>query len=264
MQRIHRSVRGGLSPAMMFLIAALVVLAGVGLWFMTNVRQEHKELEHRGEVGAVATTKLAREAGVNLPFASQAVADTPSPDTVIEIPLEWGNDVAAVRPKLAAQYDAIEKKLTKNGDSYDETITLKIDRDLECRMLYLAVLEGAATRGFTKFQLACHPTGESREVRYLRIEAPRERLGTLLLRIFRDGERWRYVLGVTKTEELPSLVKAAARMKELPKLDKNGNPRAFSLQAALDLSVEHAVEALNAAAYGGFEKIALDNMLKLD
>ncbi len=159
MRSVFGSARGKMTPAVMFLIAAAALLVAALVFYLSRAKVEEKKRSHIGELGRVANFTLQREPGINLPFADQSVAGTQSPETTIDIPVEW-KDAQAAKDALAARYDEIEKKLTRDGEVYGETITLHIDRDAEYRMLYLAVL-GGVERGFIKLQVPCHPSREA-------------------------------------------------------------------------------------------------------
>ncbi len=260
MRNVFGSARGKMNPAMMFLIAAGALLVAAGVFFMTQRKTEEKKRSHIGELGRVANFTLEREAGINLPFADQAVAGSASADTTIEIPIEW-KDVQAAKDALAARYDAMEKKLTRSGEVYDETVTLRVDREAPYRMLYLAVLAGVDHR-FVKLQVPCYPSGESREVRYLRIEPPTEFTpgkNVLLFRLLHEGPSTRYIFGVSKIKEFTTLKQAAEAMKNTPK----DADKVLVLWPSLDTPVQNVVEALNAATYAGFQKITL-NLAKVE
>ena len=269
MGEMNRGVGGGkkkekMSPAVLFMIAAGALLVAVALFFVwTPAVRKTKQEKHMGEIGVESKFSPDRTAGINLPYADQAVPGTASPDTTLEIPIEWKGDVKLSEAKFTERYDAIEKTLTKNGEMYDEAVTFRIDRDLEYRTLYQAVSMGVE-RGFVKFHVACHlgGAGGSTEVRYLRIEPPSEfkpGKNALLWRIFREGDQTCYAFGVSQVKKMYSL-KAAAGALKITKWDAD---KVLVLGPALDLSVQNVVEALNVAANAGAPKITL-NLTKVE
>jgi biopolymer transport protein ExbD len=249
--------RGKINPAVLFVIAAAVVLVAIALFLVTRMRTETKQKEHFGEVGVQSRFKLTRTAGINLPYADQAAAAQVSPDTVVEIPIEWG-DATESDKKINERYDAICTKLAKptGVETYDETITLKVDRDLPYRSLVQAVTLGN-DKGFNKFQVACHPR-ESAEVGCLRIDLPTDipaGKNVLLFRMVKEGEGIRYVFGISKVREYNTLKDATTVMKNTA--EKGVEGKILVLQPALEISVQNVVEALNAATFAGFPKITL-------
>jgi len=256
----------------MFLGAgALLLIAMIVAWWALHTREE-KKAEVIGKVGYQSEFKLGRHAGINLPIGDQAAPGTSSPDTTIEVPLEWGEDLAAAEGRLTARYEAISGKLSRPAgvETFDETITLRVDRDLEYRSLVQAVLAGQK-EGFLKFQIACQKSGTEKDVRYLNIELPTDipvGKNVLLFRMFREGTVIRYIFGVSKTREYTRLKDAAAVMKNTVDALRKRDPellrrKILVMSPSIVISVQNVVEGLNAATYAGFERIALGRPRKL-
>ncbi len=271
-QRGPRGRRGAVSAQTMFLAAAVIlVVAGIVAYWALRTREEKKE-EVIGKVGYQSPFKLARKAGINLPIGDHARSGAASADTPVEVPIEWGKDLAAAERKLADRYAAISAKLTRpeGVHTLDETITLKVDRDLEYRNLVQAVLAGQK-EGFLKFRIACWKTGEQKEVGYLGVELPTDvpvGKNVLLFRMYKEDPIIRYVFGVSKVREYTRLKDAAAVMKNTVDVLKQKDPgllrtKVLVMSPSIVISVQNVVEGLNAATYAGFERIALGRPRKL-
>jgi biopolymer transport protein ExbD len=248
----------------MFLAAGLVLLAAAGVAFWAHRTGERKKEEVIGKSGVRSKFKLTRRAGINLPVADQAVSAEASPDTTVEAPIEWGKDLPLAEKQLAERYDAITNKLRTdpNVQAFDETITLKVDRDLEYRNLVQAVVQGQR-HGFSRFQVACLKAGTADDVGYLNIELPAmppPGKNVLLFRLVADGPDIRYVFGTSSIREFPNLKRATDAMKAVK--DK-GPARLLTIQPSVEISVQNVVEALNAATYAGFQRITLAEPPKL-
>ena len=254
MQSPFGRARGKISPTTMFLIAGAALLAAVVIFVLTRRQTEEKKREHLGEIGAVAGFTLERESGINLPFADQSAPGAASDNATLDIPIEW-KDIPTAKPKLVERYDELEQKLSRTGDVFDAPVTLRVDRDLPYRVLYLAVTLGAE-RGFLTFRVACHPGGESNDERYLLLRTPSELnpgKNALLFRLVREGSATRYILGATRIREYDTLAEVASVLKNTAKDDS----KVLVLAPSPEMSVQNFVEALNAGTYGGFQTIAL-------
>ena len=271
-QRGARGRRGAVSAQTMFLAAAgILVVAGIVAFWALRTREEKKE-EVIGKVGYQSPFKLARKAGINLPIGDHARTGAAAAETTVEVPIEWGKNLAANEQKLAERYAAIAAGLTRpeGVHTFGETITLKVDRDLEYRNLVQAVLAGQK-EGFLKFRIACWKTGEQTDVGYLDVELPTDvpvGKNVLLFRMYRKGEIIRYVFGVSKVREYTSLSNAAKVMENTVNVLKQKDPallrqKILVLSPSIVISVQNVVEGLNAATYAGFERIALGRPSKL-
>ena len=264
--------RGKVSTQTLFLAAAGALVAAVVVAFWALRTREEKKEEVIGKVGYQSPFKLARKAGTNLPIADHARPGVASAETTVEVPVEWGEDLAAAEQKLSRRYAVVSSTLSRpeSVHTYGETITLKVDRDLEYRSLVQAVLAGQK-EGFLKFQIACWKTGGQTDVGYLRLELPADipvGKNVLLFRMFQEDTVIRYVFGVSKVREYTRLKDAAAVMKNTIDSLKAKDPallktKILVMSPSVTISVQNMVEGLNAATYAGFERIALGRPQKL-
>ena len=260
------SRRGGMSAGIMFLSAGVILFVAAALAVFFYLSHEEAKTKNVGKVGHQSTQPVRRRAGINLPIAEKAADAASSPETTVEVPVEWGKDLAAAEGKLAERYADVAGKLVlpPGATTFDEAVTLKVDRDLEYRSLVQAVLAGRKN-GFVRFHIACLKKGTEEDVGVLKIELPVELvIGKKELR-FRlvkgpEDEKIRYVFGITRTREYDRLADATIVMKNTT---AKGRDRLLVIDPTLSLSVQNVVEALNAATYAGFERITFAQPPKL-
>ena len=256
MRRIDRASRGAMSPAMMFLIAAVALLLAVGIYELTKYRRKTKQEEHIGQLGVESKFTLDRVAGLNLPYADQAAVPPGPAELTVEIPIEWGKDKKLAGEEIVKRFDAIASKLTPDGEAYNETITFRIDRDLEYRLLVKAVTTGVE-KGFNKYQVACLKRGGSSEVGCLVIDCPTDPpLGRLLWRLVREGDTILYVFGERQLRKFRTLAEATGALKATTK----DPSKPLVLMPSPAISVQNVMEALNSGTYAGFTRITLARM----
>lgn len=261
-----RSRRGGMFARAMFLSAGVILLVAAALAVFFYLSHEEAKTKNVGKVGHQSTQQVRRRTGINLPIAEKAAEGASSPETTVEVPVQWGKNLAAAEGKLAERYAAVAAGLVLPPDAttFDEAVTLKVDRDLEYRSLVQAVLAGRK-KGFVRFHIACLRKATEEDVGYLRIELPVELLlGKRELRFRlvkgKEDEKIRYVFGIRKTREYDRLADATIVMKNTT---AKGRDRLLVIDPTLSLSVQNVVEALNAATYAGFERITFAQPPKL-
>jgi biopolymer transport protein ExbD len=245
-----------MTPAMMFLIAAVALLLAVGIYELTKSHRKAKQEEHIGRLGVESKFTLDREAGLNLPYADQAAVPPGPAELTVEIPIEWGKDMKLAGDELAKRFDAITSKLTPDGAIYNETITLRIDRDIEYRLLVQAVTMGRE-KGFNKYQVACRKRGGSSETGCLVIDLPTDPpMGRLLWRLVREGDTTLHVFGERQPKTLRTLAEATGSLKATTK----DPSKVLVLMPSPEISVQNVMEALNSATWAGFTKVTLARM----
>jgi len=264
--RVLGSRRGGMSPKMMFLAAGAILLLAAALAVYFYLSGEEEKTKNVGRAGYQSTHQVRRHAGINLPIADQAAEGATSPETTVEVPIEWGKNLTDAEEKLAERYAAIAAGLSGGPGTatFEVPVTLKMDRDLEYRSLVQAVLAGKE-KGFMRFHIACLKKGTEEDVGYLKVELPVELLvgkKELRFRLVKgsEDEKIRYVFGISRTREYGRLADATIVMKNTT---AKGRDRLLVIDPTLSLSVQNVVEALNAATYAGFERITFAQPPKL-
>jgi len=252
--RAHRC-RGKISPQTMFLAAGVILLVAalVALW--AHRRGEEKKEEAIGRVGLQSKFKLGRHEGINLPVADQAKSAPSSPDTTLEVPLEWAKDIALAGKKLEERYAAIGAKLTKpaEAEAYGEAITLKVDRELEYRSLVQAVLAGRSA-GFVKYRIACLMKGTEETVGYLDVELPMDMPKVLVFRLVKQDDGLVYVLGTSNPVQRKTLKGAMLLLEQAHNLRPDA---VVEVMPSLELSVQNVIEGMNTVKAAGFTRITL-------
>lgn len=256
-----RRDRGAMSTKAVYIVGGAILVLAAAVAGYTWLSREGEKAEQFGRTGLQSRVKLGRHRGVNLPIAEKAEGGESSPETTVEVPLEWGKDLAQAETKLAGRYAEVTSGLTKPLEqiTYTETVTLQVDRDLTYRSLVQAVLEGRRA-GFLNFHIACRPKATEEAVGYLTIELPTDLPKVLVFRMVLEGESITYVLGTSKPVTRRTLKAAMDLLEQAHGVRPDA---VVEVMPSLDLSVQNVVEGLNAVKAAGFERMTLSRPPKL-
>jgi len=147
--------------------------------------------------------------GINLPVADAADPGEPSPETTLEVPLVWGDNVSLFRERAVGKINGWNRISAEDRERFDEDhayrpFIIAADRRLRYRVLYMAALAGR-DGGFVIHKFACRRS-EGGDIGYLTLELPKacgpwytsDNNPGMVLSVFPEGEKVRY-----RIEEMP-------------------------------------------------------------
>jgi hypothetical protein len=252
--------RGKLTPGLMLVLAAVAIVLAVGIWWLTQQRRTEKQAEFASVTGAVSNFQYDRDAGINPPYAGQAAAGTVVPEAVLEAPIAWKDlTYKTLDNDVSRAVEAIGKKLTKDGEIYSQTLTMKIDRDLTYRQFYTAYSK-AVEAGFQKIQVECYKSPKDKAPVYLSLNPPTgvaAPKGVLYFRLQRDGGAIRYFLGGSNPKEYAKLMDVYAVLKKMKDDGKIDATKTLVVWPEPECSVQNFIEAVNVGVDVGFQNISL-------